>query len=328
MLIDRKEEQKIILTFISHILNGQSWLLLITGSTGMGKTTMLRWAQKEAEKQKAIVVFVNAPRRAVKEQILAELKAGITGLLKELEDNEEIKKDSAKNFAKTDIADFTHLAKAAKKAVWERATLFIINDLDKAKNAQKIIEELNDATENNGGIGIIASSSKRLVPSLGNMMINLKSVEEQDFFDYVSKVTKETIKMGDECARAIYRDSGGNPRVLQFVSWYLYENMRETDKIVTQAHYTGSRRAILAALGNEWFGQLYADASEEEKKILKALAKVNEMNVTELARAIGKKEGPTATLLLRLVERGDVVKVRRGVYKLFAPLYAHFISER
>jgi len=328
IIMGRKEEQKIILAFLSNVANGQSWVLLLSGPTGMGKTLLLKWAQKEAERQKFVVVFVSLSGRPGREHIIAELKAKTAGLLKELEESERIKKDSMKNFVKTQATGFAGFAKAAKKAVDDRPMVLIINDIDKAKNAQKIVEELSEVAENHNGIGVIVSSSKKLVPLLGNMMVTLKPVEEQDFVEYINKTTKNTAKIGDECARVVYADSGGNPKLLQFILWHLYEHKREADKIITQAHYNASRRAILSDLANEWFGELYADASEEERKILKELARVDEMSVTELAKALGKKEGPTATLVLRLLDRGDVVKVRRGTYKLFAPLYASFISER
>ncbi len=330
LLMNRKEEQRIILTFINHIADGQSWVLLIAGAAGTGKSTLLKWAQKEAERQKCITSFINVPSRSGKEMVITELKAGIGGLLRELEEKEEAKKGSAKSFIKTDATDFMHLAKSARRILGKRPIILIINDFDKLKNAQNTLEEINRAAESEVGIGVILSSSKRLVPSLGNMLINLGAVGEQDFFDYVEKITKakEMTKVGDECLRAAYKDGGGNPKLLQFMLWYLYENTRESDRIITKAHYESLRRAILAALGNEWFGQLYADASEEEKRILKELAKAEQMTVTELAKTLGKKQGPTATLLLRLLERGDVVKVKRGAYKLFAPLYASFISER
>lgn len=327
-LINRKEEQKILLAFIDHIINGQSWTVIITGAAGSGKSTLLKWAQKEAEKRKCIVSFVTIPARSGKEFLLIELKARISSLLKELEDKGTIKKSVVDNFAKKTTSDFITFVRTVKKALEKRPLIFIIDDFDAVKNAQKILEELNEAIEGQSGVGLLMSSSKKLVPMLGNMLIKLNAVEEHDFFDYVARVTTKATKIGDECARAIYLDSGGNPRIIQFISWYLYEHVKEGDKIITKAHYDGLRRGVLTALANEWFGQFYADASEEEKRILQELAKAEQISVTELSRIVGKKEGPTATLLLRLLERGDVMKVKRGVYKLFAPLYASFILER
>ncbi len=327
-LINRKEEQKILLAFMDHIINGRSWTVIITGTAGSGKSTLLKWAQKEAEKRKCVVSFVTVPARSGKEFLLRELKAGISGLLKELEDKGEIKEGAPDNFAKKTASDFITLIRAAKKALEKRPLIFIIDDFGVAKNAQKILEEMNEAVEGQDGVGLLLSSSKKLVPMLGNMLVSLKEASEQDLFDYAAKTASKATKIGDECARAVYQDSGGNLRIIQFALWYLYENAREGDKIITRAHYDALRMGLLTALANEWFGRLYADASEEEKRVLKELAQAEQLSVTGLSRLLGKNEGPTATLLLRLMERGDVVKVKRGRYRLFAPLYASFILER
>jgi len=328
-IMDRKTEQKLIINFLSQVASGSSWFLLIIGGIGTGKTTLLRFAKQEAEKEKLPVCFLKIHKNSDRKELIKNLKVEINRIVREFEENGNIEKNAAESFISAKSADLDWIIKMAKKLL-KTGLVIIISQMDNCKKPQSVIDEMASIAEREKEVGFIVSSTKRLRPPLGCMLTELKAIEEQDFREYIEKMTKSEEgmpKVGEECARVLYQESGGNPRLLQFLLWYLYENAHEGERIITKAHYISSKKAILSMLANEWFGALYADASPAEKSVLKQLALSGEATVTEIARAIKKNEGPTATLLLRLLERGDVIKVKRGAYKLFAPLYASFIAE-
>lgn len=327
--MNRRIEQKLITNFFEQIANGNSWFLLIRGGCGSGKTTLLRFAKEEAEKEKFSVCFLKMYKNNDIKDLVNNLKVEINRIIREFEENGKIEKNAAESFIKTKSTELDWIIRTAKKLL-KKELIIIIAQIDNCKKPQSIIDGMAKIVEREKGVGFIVSSTRRLRPPLGGMLTELEAIEEQDFREYIEKMTKSEQgipKIGEECARVIYQESGGNPRLLQFLLWYLYENAHEGERIITKAHYISSKKAILSMLANEWFGALYADASPAEKSVLKQLALSGEATVTEIARATKKKEGPTATLLIRLLERGDVIKVRRGAYKLFAPLYASFIAE-
>ena len=51
-------------------------------------------------------------------------------------------------------------------------------------------------------------------------------------------------------------------------------------------------------------------------------------HVSDVAKAIGKPLGPVTALMKRLLDRGAVVKMDRGKYRIFSRLYARYVKDR
>lgn len=327
-LMGRKDEQKLLPSFISDISTGRSRIMVVQGPPGMGKTTLLKLAESEAKAEKLFNAFIKAGKKEKESGVVRALKA-------ELEDNISIRSQTgeivfgkARQFSQENAGTFNQLLAISAKATGNGNIILIIDDFDKIQKPKDVLRGIVKAVERRHGVGFILSSTKRLPIPAGVTSIELGAVDEHDFREYVEKLTKDTAKMGEECQNYIYRDSGGNPRMIQLMCWYLFNRAKEAEKIITRAHYSANLRGILGLLSHEWFGEQYFKASDEEKKILKRFANMGETAVTAVAKSIGKKPGPVATLILRLEERGDVVKVKRGTYKVFSPLFGKYVLER
>src|SRR5262249_37600041 len=135
--------------------------------------------------------------------------------------------------------------------------------------------------------------------------------------------------MGDECLSSIIADSGGNPRLINSVCRHIYEKLRDNEKIITKGHYLGYMQYIMSMLSREWFGRMYQETPAAERVILDELAREEGgMHVSDIAKKLGKPLGPVTALTGRLMDSGQIAKVDRGKYRIFAKLYAKYISGR
>ncbi|MFH1222243.1 MAG: AAA family ATPase [Candidatus Micrarchaeota archaeon] len=325
-VMGRKEELRIVSAFVSHISNGKTMLLLLRGAPGMGKTVLLKAANNQAAELKMLRCFVKAPAAA--NALLREIHAELAAAVSDLSDAGEVTFEAARKFQEERPETFAALFSGLKKATVKKPLLIVVAEVDDMRMAEAALNDAARALESQTGVGILFSTAKKLYPPPGEMYVELHPVDEHDFREYVEKLTKGRARIGEECLKSIYRDSGGNPKLLQLTCWYLYDSARENEKIITQAHYVAGQRGLLSLLSHEWFSRQYAQTSDAEKKVLRQLARLGEASVTDIAKSMNRSQGPVATLLLRLEERGDVVKVKRGIYRLFAPLYASFVSER
>jgi len=328
ILIGRKDEQKLISNFVNEISQGRSRVLLIQGSPGMGKTTLLKTAQGEVKGAKLFTSMVKAGKKERETGVVRALKAELEDEISIRTQTGEIVFGKARQFSQDNAGTFNQLLGLMARVTGNGNMILIIDDFDEIQKAADVLRGIVKSIERRPGTGFIISSTKKMpsIPEVTSM--ELGPVEQHDFRDYAEKLTKDTAKMGEECQNYVYNDSGGNPRLIQLICWYLYNRAKDTEKIISRAHYSANLRGILSLLSHEWFSEQYFKASDEEKKILKRFANTGETTVTALAKSIGKKPGPVATLILRLEERGDVVKVKRGTYKVFSPLYAKYVLER
>ena len=52
------------------------------------------------------------------------------------------------------------------------------------------------------------------------------------------------------------------------------------------------------------------------------------MHVSDIAEELGKPLGPVTALTRRLLDRGQIIKLGRGKYRIFAKLYAKYVMQR
>ncbi|MEM4360173.1 MAG: ATP-binding protein [Candidatus Bilamarchaeaceae archaeon] len=326
-IIGMREERRLLSVFLDRLFSGKAGIAVCRGPPGTGKTTLLKLAQAQGKGAGALSAFVKAGKREKESSIVRALKAEFESELSKLSEGGDLAPSKVRLFSQEGVGTFNQLFSAIGKIVGRMPILIIVDDIDLAQHPIEILRSIAKDTEKYSA-AVIVSTTKNIILPPGAFLIELRPVREEEFRAYVEENTRKGIRLGEECLKAIYTDSGGNPKVIQFVLWQLYDAAKETDKIITRAHYTANIRNALALLSHEWFSKQYFEASDEEKRILRRLAQVGEASVTELAIALRKRPGPVATLLLRLEARGDILKVARGRYKVFCPLYAKFILER
>lgn len=124
-------------------------------------------------------------------------------------------------------------------------------------------------------------------------------------------------------------DTGGNPRLLKAVCRHVYDRLKDSEKIINKGHYLAYLPYIMSMLSGEWFGRMYQKTPEAERRILAVMARNGEgMHVSDVARTLGRPLGPTTALVGRLLDRGQITRLDRCKYRVFAGLYARYVMQR
>lgn len=230
---------------------------------------------------------------------------------------------------------FRELAEAADKAGRKKfGVLVLIDDIDRMRNADKALQSIESALKAGWGKRKVAFIVASTAPMRGNAdiskEINLLPFSEFEAREMVEKALKKgPPKMGEECLQSILSDSGGNPRLLKTVCFNIYDKLRENEKVISKGHYLAYLPQIMSSLSREWFGRMYQDVPEGERAVLRVLSKEEGgMHVSDIAKAMKKPLGPVTALMGRLFERGQVVKVGRGKYRVFSKIYGKYIMQR
>ncbi len=332
-IIGRKEQFKTFEDFLDFVAQGNSGILLLRGVPGSGKSMMMRRFQAETLKRKLFAPYIKAERNEKMDRVSKELFQELEGEIMDKVDAGAIPHGRAAEFSRQKGAGtfrilINNLAKTLGHSF--SGVVFFIDDFDSVRKTEDALRHMANVASEKRNIGFVISSTKKLQRLPENVReIELGPIEEYEFHDFIAKALSKEPKMGEECIKSIYRDSGGNPKLLKQVCWILYDRIREGEKMITRAHYTANVRNIVSFLSREWFGKLYASASAQEGVILKILARANKpLSVKEVSTQLNKSMGPVATLLLRLEAKGHIVKFERGKYQVFSGLYAKFIRER
>jgi hypothetical protein len=135
--------------------------------------------------------------------------------------------------------------------------------------------------------------------------------------------------MGEECLNTMMADTQGNPRLLKTVCRLVYERLRDNERVISKGHYLAYLPFIMSMLAREWFGRMYQEIPPGERAILHALAaEEGGAHVSDVAKSLKRPLGPTTALMKRLLDRGQVVRLDRGKYRVFARLYAKYVEQR
>jgi len=326
VIMGRKQQMEAFSVFLDRVAGGSSGVLLLYGIPGSGKSMLMKLFHAEAQKRGLFAPYMKVEKRDKLDRIS---KALFSELENEIAAKEPSRADVLSKEGNT--GTLKGVIGALEKVMHSNfpGVVFLIDDLDRTRKSEEMIRNIANVAKEKRKVGFVVSSTKRFEPPENAETMHLDQVEEQEFHDYIAKMLKKEPKMGEECIKAIYADCGGNPKLLKQVCWILYDSIRENEKMITKAHYVANMRSMISFLSRDWFGKLYATASQQEKIILKNLARAPEpLSVKELAAGLNKGMGPVATLLIRLEGKGHIVRVERGRYKIFSKLYAKFIQER
>ncbi|MEM5814617.1 MAG: ATP-binding protein [Candidatus Aenigmatarchaeota archaeon] len=318
-IVGRKEEIGAFNAMLSQVSAGQNAFLMINGGPGTGKTLLLRHFRNIAEKAGLLALYVKAEKGEGGGELFGRLYQEM--LLHSGQDSKE-KIDSAAKLAAA-------IGKAGKKSF---GTILLIDDIDRTRKARDVLLALvaiARAKPGKMGLGIVVSSTKML-DGKEIALLRLRPFNEQETRELVGKALgKGPPRMGEECLNTLMADSNGNPRIFKSACWYVYNMLKENEKIISKGHYLARLPAIMSMLEREWFGRLYQDTPAAERQILAVLAKSEEgMHVSDIAKKLGRKLGPTTALTGRLLDSGQIIRLERGRYRIFARLYAKYVAQR
>ena len=310
----RKDESRIFNSFLNSTMSGQGGILMINGGPGTGKTAIMRYFAHLGAKNGLLTPFIRV-EKGEGEDVLADKLQHEMG-------------SSVGSRHTYSIKELVELADEEKFG-----TVFFIDNIDKLKKAQDSISSITEicrAGWNKKKVSFILSSTKEFQtdPELTKTIV-LKNFEEHEARELVEEsLGKGPPKMGEECFNSILNDTNGNPRLFKSVCYYVYDKLRENEKIISKGHYLAYLPHTMSMLSREWFGRMYQEVPAAEKEILLVIARKEEAHVSDIANELGKKLGPVTALVGRLKDRGQIVKIDRGRYKMFTKLYGRYVIQR
>jgi hypothetical protein len=323
-VIGRKDEAKAFSTFLNGLGSRQAGVVLVTGGSGIGKSSILRYLGYEAGRSGITVLHINAEKGEDEKAISEKLWGEMVPLL-------DLRAQGGK--APAGFPElFDRVEKARPKG--SSGVLFIIDDIDDMRKADEAFSVLLKLIKEGWGrrtAGVAAGSTRALGEAEGPLtMIALKPFDEHSTREMVEKALKKgPPKMGEECLQSLLSDTGGNPRLLKRICHDIYDRLRDNEKVISKGHYLAYMPQIMGSLSREWFGRLFQETPPAERMILQAMAKDEDgIHVSDIAKRVGKPLGPITALMRRLLDSGQIVRLDRGKYKIFSRLYAKYVSQR
>lgn len=221
-------------------------------------------------------------------------------------------------YSGSDTFDFSTI-NSSKKPL-----LIIIDDFDLSKKSEYLVREISANSFASVGFAFSTLTPISAPKSKSFALEPLTSIEAHDL---VLKSLKSTsIKMGEECISTLLDESGGNPKIFKLLCWFLFEKLKPSEKIITKGHYLAYSQAILAFLSREFFGKLLSVVSKKESLIIKCFSNSDVLSVNEISGLSKIPLSEVTSMVLRLQKKGLLIKVERGKYRIFARLFAKYVS--
>ncbi len=141
----------------------------------------------------------------------------------------------------------------------------------------------------------------------------------------IERVAGLDVQVTDEVIYSIYEQTKGNP---YFVTFFMQILVECREKGVIDMSFFESKKGMIAKhLESEKFQRDWKIASDYEKQVIKKLANVEDEIVQFKNIHVKKDKVKVAKALDRLIEKNLLVKVERGKYKLYHPLFKEYLRE-
>ncbi len=133
-----------------------------------------------------------------------------------------------------------------------------------------------------------------------------------------------------EVINSVFEYTEGHPYLLQIFCLYLYENQINGEVNIEQLNT--SLAQTLDELGPIILDPLFFLASEQEKEVVKLLSRSYKIysfdDILKLVKVIKINKGSLSTILARLAEKGLLMKVERGKYRIINKLFNEYLDRR
>lgn len=157
--------------------------------------------------------------------------------------------------------------------------------------------------------------------------------EEQQVFQIIDETLRGTgVTFSAEIKQSVFDLTDGHPFQLQILCSYLYENQINGKVGLEQLDVALSQ--TLDELGPIILDPLYSPASGQEKKLLQIMtADYRVYSFDEIVKLAVRQrtrisKGTVAAALARLNEKGLIVKLERGKYRLVNRLFNEFVRQQ
>ncbi|MBD3209935.1 AAA family ATPase [Candidatus Micrarchaeota archaeon] len=321
-IIGRKEETRIFNAFLNATSSKQTGMIVMTGTPGLGKSSLLRYFRQMAEKEGMLAPLVKVEKGENEEAVAEKLHHELAIL---------------PGFATRGKGAPSRLDELPDKTKLDKqhfGIVFFIDDIDLMKKNERAVKKLAETVRKHYGkkpFSFVVSSTREFrVRSELVQLIELEPFTEENAREMVEKALKEKkLKMGEGCLKTILADTNGNQKLFKSVCRYIYDRLRENEKVMTKGHYLAYLPYIMSMLSRESFGRMYQETPPAERSILHEIAK-NEKggHISDVAGEIGRPLGQVTALAKRLLDRGQIVRMERGKYRIFSRLYARYVLQR
>lgn len=323
--VGRKPELNMYNSILKDMAGKRPVATLITGAPGAGKSALLRMFSQVAEKEMFFSVLVKAGNGERTDSLLSRMRAELMNYLEGKVAQGDISQRVAKRlYQEKNLLD-------AAKTIGRHAEglILLIDDVSSLKDPDKMIGYVRRTLRKAGKIklGFVLSSTEDQKGFEGVAM-KLDPFDEHDVREMVeTALGKGPPKMGEGCLSTVIKDSEGNPAVSRTMCYIMYERLGEKERIITRRHYIVNSSQIMSMLSRDFFDPLWQKLPGSERKVVRAFAEEGgPAHISDIARKLRMRHA--TTLALRLVERGQLIRVDRGIYKVFTRLYGKYAMQR
>lgn len=224
----------------------------------------------------------------------------------------------------------TALGGGMQKHAEIRGIALLLDNVDALRDPSHFLKVLSDLLEKmpsaRGRLVVVSGMHFGAHCHFDALLLEAPSSAEVEHL-LVHTLESAKIKWGNECLHRVIDDSACNPFVFLTMARVLYDRLRPEEKQLTRAHYLQHFNLILQHLA-PLFDELYYKTSGQERKLLRALSRGEAQSVSQMAKKVHLPLNSVTTLALRLVKKGSLVKIGRGIYQLFNPIYGRYVLSR
>lgn len=148
--------------------------------------------------------------------------------------------------------------------------------------------------------------------------------EAREAIDKRLQVAQMNLKLDDDVVQAIVDRTAGHPYILMFTMFELLMKLKESKRI-DSASFQKVWGSIETDIGETMFLQKFLGASEKERELL---LKIGANESDEFSPADFRSVRGVNELCSRLEDKEFLVKLGRGKYTLFHPLFAKYLKRK
>ncbi len=218
------------------------------------------------------------------------------------------------------IDDIHHLVNAVKGGILDLRSIF--QEMPRYKCCYLLI-----ITGSKTLFGDVRDLAEPMVRFFGTYEIeNLDLNETRELITFPLKKAGSEVRVTEDVIKAIYERTKGHPYFIAFFMQILLERCK--NNIIDLSLYNAILPILSRGLEIQKFEKDLRTASEMERELLFRTSKFKEDEFSFSDISSPKRKSMIAGLLDRLVEKNLIIKIGRGKYKLYHPLFKEYIKTK
>lgn len=218
-----------------------------------------------------------------------------------------------------------------------RGVLFLLDEAERLQRVEGAWSFLRSVftriSEENAGFMLVVSGKLGLFKGIKEIFspierfllpMEVKPMSIHEVSEVLEKpLAKSKREVREDATKLIHHYSSGHPYVVQTFGFCCFEDgARIVDAKVVRRVLPN----VMTRLSAQLFRNRFDATSQQERKVLLSLSKLNgQGTITEIS-SLATLRGGLTVILNRLVEKDCVIKIKRGEYALFNPLFGEYVS--